>query len=85
MVARVVELEDANARDEHLDAVDRVLLSVTLERVNRLVKHGAGASAELSHELVTRVRGVGEADAGNAVREVVDELGDFVAVEKQAL
>lgn len=39
VIARVVELKDANAGDEHLDAVDRVLGAVVLERVNRLVEH----------------------------------------------
>lgn len=79
MIARVVELEDPNARDDHLDAIDRVFLSVRLERMYGRVKHGARASAKRGDELVARVRRVGEADARDDGVIGRNELGNLVA------
>lgn len=83
-VAAVVELKDLDARYEHLDAVDRVLGAVVLERVDGVMENSTASLAELEDEDVARVGRVGEAHASLAVRELVDESWNLVPEVKQA-
>lgn len=77
-VAGVVELEHADGRDDHLDAVNRVLLLRSLERLHRIVEELACSRAEAGDELMPRVGWVRERDASVAGGQVVDEFGDLV-------
>lgn len=77
-VAGVVELEDADGRDDHLDRVDRVFLTRRLERLDGAVEQVANAVTEVDDEAVARVGGVSERDARLARRHVVDELWNLV-------
>lgn len=78
-VARVVELENPNRRNNHLDRVDRVVLARSLQRLHRAVEEITDSIAKLGDEAVARVGGVSKRDARFARRHAVDELGNFVA------
>lgn len=78
-IAGVVELEHADRGDDHLDAVDRVLLLRSLERLHRIVEELTCSCTETGDDLMPRVGWVRERNAGIAGGQVVDELGNLVA------
>ena len=77
-VAGVVELEHADGRDDHLDAVDRVLLLRSLESLHGVMEELACSRAETGDELMPRVGWVRERDSSVARGQVVDEFGNLV-------
>ena len=82
VIARVVQLQHSNARDDDLDAIDRVLRSVVLERLYRLVQHRARSFSELHDELMSSIGRIGQADSSVAMREMIDEFGNFVSASE---
>lgn len=69
MIARIIQLEYANARNEHLDAIDRVLSAIVLQRVDRGVKHPTRSFSQGDDEFVPRICGIVEADTCFAMWE----------------
>jgi hypothetical protein len=81
VIAGVVQFENSNRRDEHLDGIDRRLLSSgSLERLYSAMEDLACSLAETENELVARIVRILKGNIDGTSRKMSDELRNLVAM-----